>query len=587
MTSGRWRAARYGTAAVAVLTLATVSACSSGSSSSSSGAANPSASSSASGGTSVTSFPRSQTLYTSGSAYSPPTNWNPLDVGNDATGTQGLIYETLFLYDPIKSTYTPWLASAGTWNGTTYTITVRSGVKWSDGQPLTGADVAYSINLARTNAAHPYATNVTTVASATASGNTVTVKFKGTPGYTDWQGFLWRAPVLPQHIWSKMSASAQITGANTNPVGTGPMTLASHSAQEVAYQTKPDWWATSALGLSFKFKYLVDMVNGSNNQELGALTAGDVDWSNNFLPGINNLMTALNGNAGYGFKTFYAKSPYMLSANTVWLEPNTSKAPMSNVNFRKALAYGLNPTAIAQTVYGGIARPATPTGLLPTLDQYVDQSVVAQQGFSYNQAKAKQFLAQSGYHGQAITLQVPDGWTDWMQGISVIQQELSQIGINIQLIYPQYPARTANITNGTYDLALDNNAGLDSTPWSYFQRVYALPIAKQQTAQLNWERFSSPNDWALVQKAGTTPLTDTATLKTIYSQLESDFLQQLPQIPVWYNGAWFQGSTKYWTGYPASGTANANMPVMWANYIGAMTTVYALANLKPVPQTSS
>jgi len=73
-------------------------------------------------------------------------------------------------------------------------------------------------------------------------------------------------------------------------------------------------------------------------------------------------------------------------------------------------------------------------------------------------------------------------------------------------------------------LALDNNAGLDSTPWSYFQRVYALPIQPHQTAQLNWERFNSPNDWALVQKAGTTPLTDTATLKSIYSQLESDFL---------------------------------------------------------------
>src|SRR5215831_1174163 len=222
MTSGRWRAARYGTAAVAVLTLATVSACSSGSSSSSGSAkssASGSASSSPSSGGAVTSYPRSQTLYTSGSAYQPPTNWNPLNLGNYATGTQGLVYETLFLYDPIKGTYSPWLASAGTWSGTTYTLTVRSGVKWSDGQPLTGADVAYSINLARTNAADPYATNVATVASATANGDTVTVKFKGTPGYTDWQGFLWKAPVLPQHIWSKMSASAQITGANANPVG--------------------------------------------------------------------------------------------------------------------------------------------------------------------------------------------------------------------------------------------------------------------------------------------------------------------------------------------------------------------------------
>jgi peptide/nickel transport system substrate-binding protein len=587
MTSGRWRAARYGTAAVAVVTLATVSACTSGSSSSSSGAAKPSASSSASGGTSVTSFPRSQTLYTSGTAYAPPTNWNPLNLGNDATGTQGLMYEPLFLYDPIGGSYKPWLATAGSWSGTTYTITVRDGVKWSDGQPLTGADVAYSINLARTNASDPYAANVSTVSGATASGNTVTVKFKGTPGYTDWQGYLWRAPVLPQHVWSKLSASAQITDANSNPVGTGPMTLVAHTAQEVAYQTKPDWWATSALGLSFKFKYLVDIVNGSNNQELSALTAGDVDWSNNFLPGINTLITALNGNAGYGFKTYYPKSPYMLSANTVWLEPNTTKAPMNNVNFRKALAYGLNRAAIAQTVYGGIALPASPTGLLPTLNQYIDQNVVNQYGFSYDPAKAKQFLAQSGYHGQPVTLQVPDGWTDWMQGISVIQQQLSAIGINIQLIYPQFPARTANITNGTYDLALDNNAGLDSTPWSYFQRVYQLPINKQQTAQQNWERFNSPADWALVQKAGTTPLTDTATLKSLYSQLEAHFLQQLPQIPVWYNGAWFQGSTKYWQNYPASGSGNQNMPVMWERYIGAMTTVYALANLKPAPQTSS
>jgi len=260
---------------------------------------------------------------------------------------------------------------------------------------------------------------------------------------------------------------------------------------------------------------------------------------------------------------------------------------MSNVNFRKALAYGLNPTAIAQTVYGGIALPASPTGLLPTLNQYVDQNVVNQYGFSYNPAKAKQFLAQSGYHGQPVTLQVPDGWTDWMQGISVIQQQLSAIGINIQLIYPQYPARTANITNGIYDLALDNNAGLDSTPWSYFQRVYQLPIQKQQTAQQNWERFSSPKDWQLVQQAGATPLTNTAALKSIYSQLETHFLQDLPQIPVWYNGAWFQGSTKYWQNYPASSGGNQNMPVMWGGYIGAMTTVYALANLKPAPQTSS
>ena len=209
--------------------------------------------------------------------------------------------------------------------------------------------------------------------------------------------------------------------------------------------------------------------------------------------------------------------------------------------------------------------------------------MVGQYGFSYNQALAKQYLAKSGYHGQNLTLEVPDGWTDWMAGVQVISQDLAAVGIKVTPTFPQYAARTTDLTSGNYDLALDNNAQLDSTPWSYFQRVYALPIEKQQTAQLNWERFSSPSDWALVQQAGSTPVTDTAKLNSIYSQLEKDFLQQLPQIPVWFNGAWFQGNTKYWTNYAANGTGNENTPVMWGGYLGAMTTVYALAALSPAP----
>jgi peptide/nickel transport system substrate-binding protein len=589
-TGRRWRRARYGTVAVAVLTLGVASACSNSPSSSSSSASATAAASASSAQAAVTSFPRSETLYTSGTAYSAPSNWNPLDTGNFATGTQGLIYEPLFLYDPIKKTYDPWLATGDLnsgWQGDTYVINVRSGVKWSDGTALTGADVAYSINLAMKNAADPYSTNVATVASATASGNTVTVKFKGTPGYTEFTDYLWRAPVLPEAVWSKLPASQIATYANTHPVGTGPMTLDTYNAQEVAYQTQPNWWATSALGLNFKFKYLVDVVNGSNDQELGQLTAGAIDWSNNFLPGINQLMGAVGGNSGYTLKTFYSSTPYMLSANTVWLEPNDSVAPMSNVNFRKAMAYALNPAAIAQTVYGGIAASANPTGLLPGLSSFVNQGVVSADAPRYNTAKAKQYLAASGYHGQAITLQVPEGWSDWMDATTVIKDELQAVGINVSVIYPQANTRTANVDDGNYDLQLDNNAGADSTPWSYYQRVYALPIAKTQDSQLNWERIDSPADWSLVQQAATVPLTDTAKLDSIYTQLQTDFFAQQPVIPLWYNGAWFQGNTSVWSDFPASAGSDQNMPVMWAGYLGAMTTVYALADLRPTPAAAS
>ena len=152
---------------------------------------------------------------------------------------------------------------------------------------------------------------------------------------------------------------------------------------------------------------------------------------------------------------------------------------------------------------------------------------------------------------------------------------------------PSSNQRTADITNGNYDLALDNNAGLDSSPWSYFQRVYQLPIQKQQSSQQNWERYNSPADWNLVQQAASTPPSDSAKLNQIYSSLEKDFLQQQPEIPLWYNGIWFQGNTQYWSNFPSSTGGDQNIPAMWAGYIGAMTTVPALAQLAPAPPKAS
>ena len=587
----RWR---YGTAAVAVLTLGVASACSSSSSTpaASGSSSSASASSTASGSSSTLSFPRNETLYTSGTSYSAPTIWNPLDTGNFATGAQGLIYEPLYLYDPVKGDYNTWLsttAETSAWqaNNTKFVFTVRSGVKWSDGTPLTAADVVFSMTTALNNAKDPYNVNLASVQSITASGNTVTVTFKGNkPAYTEFEDYLWKAPVLQQAQWKSVPASQINTWPDTKPIGTGPMTLDTANQQEVAYQTRPagDWWANSALNMSFKFKYLVDFVNSSNAQEEGQLYAGQIDWSNNYLPGINALASQTSQ-----FKFYYPQAQnYMMSGNTVWLEPNTTKAPMSNVNFRRALAYALNPSAIATAVYGGIATPSDPTGLLPTLQSaYVTPNAAQLKPLeaTYNPAKAIALLKQSGYTGQTLTLEAPAGWSDWNSAQTVIASELGQVGIKVNVITPQYPQRVSDLVSGNYDLALDNNAALDTTPWSYFQRVYE-PVASptNDASQMNWERINSPSDWATVQALATTSPTDTATQSADYLKLEEDFLTQQPEIPLWYNGVWFQGKTQYWTNYPSSTGTDQNVPALWAGYIGAMTTVPALAQLTPAAQ---
>jgi len=538
---------------------------------------------------SITSFPRNETVYTSGTAGNSPNNFNPNDIGSLYTGTVGLLYEPLFLYDPIHNKFIPWLASSGSWNGHAYVIHVRNGVDWvsspsgSVAGTLTGADVAFNINMAKNNSASPYNSNVATVKSATASGNTVTVTFSGSPGYNAWQDFLFNAPIVPQSVWGKLSATDQMTTANLSPVATGPMLLAATTATEACYSINPHWWGGPELGLSFKFKYLCDEENTSNNQELSSVVSDQIDWDNNFLPGVSALVNgALGGNSGYSIKTYYPDKPYMLSANTVWLEMNTTKAPMNNVNFRKAVAYAVNLQQIATTVYTGMVQTANPTGLLPSLDPYVSQSVVSKYGFSYDPSKAKAYLKASGYKGQKLTIEVPTGWTDWMAGIDVIAQDLNAIGIHVTPTYPEYATRESDLIDGTYDLALDNNASIDSSPWSYFNRVYSLPIQAKQVAQNNWERYTDPVAWALVEKAGSTVPTDTSTLDSIYGQIEGRFLQTLPEIPLWYNGAWFQGNTTQWTNYPSStNTTDQYTPIMWHGWLGAMTTILGLAQLKP------
>jgi peptide/nickel transport system substrate-binding protein len=362
---------------------------------------------------------------------------------------------------------------------------------------------------------------------------------------------------------------------------------AATTTQSVAYTVNPKWWGIADLGLNFRFKYLVDVVNGSNNVELGQLLESNIDLSNNFLPGISQLISSpaatgkLNASGGYGLATYYPTAPYMLSANTVWLEPNLTKAPMNNLNFRKALAYAINPQQIANVIYSNIVNPATPTGLLPNLSSFIDKGVVSKYGYTYNPKLAKQYLKASGYKGQNVKIESPDGWTDWNTGSQVIVQQLAAVGIHATAYFPQYAARESDLTNGTYDLALDNNAGPSSTPWKYFDRVFQLPIAKQQTAQLNWERDNNPKAWALVQKLGSISPANTKGAQAVYSQLEQIFLQTLPEIPLWYNGAWAQYNTSYWKDFPTVATDHYT-PIMWGGWLGNMTTVLALAHLQPV-----
>ena len=58
-------------------------------------------------------FPRNETIFTTGTMWGPPSHWNPIPGAGDATGNRGLIYETLFHFNPNTLEMVPWLAESG------------------------------------------------------------------------------------------------------------------------------------------------------------------------------------------------------------------------------------------------------------------------------------------------------------------------------------------------------------------------------------------------------------------------------------------------------------------------------------------
>lgn len=536
------------------------------------------------------SLPRNETVYSSGTMYSPPTVFNPNMQGSFATGTEGFLYETLFLYDPIHNKYIDWLAQSGKWvNSTTYDLTIRNNILWSDGTPMTAKDVAFTILLSKTDPGIYYSSLGADIKSVAVTGTDSLVVHFTHPAAEDWQSFLYQDPILPQHIMGTWTNTELNTDPNaTSPVGSGPMTLYATNSTEVVYKTDSTWWATKDLGLSFKFTYWVDTVNSSNGVELSDFLANEIDLSNNFLPGITTLISSpatsggLSGKGGYGglLSTYLPKAPYMLSANTVWLEPNLTKAPMNNLNFRRAVAYAINTTQIASVDYTNMVDPANPTGLMPSQSSYIDAAAVKSYGFSYNPTLAKAYLAKSTYKGQTVTIECPDGWTDWMAAIDLMVKDLAAVGIHAKAYFPSFSTRETDLEDAKYDFSLDNNASIAADPYSYFFREFRLPISKVQTATDNWERDDNPAAWALVKKLNTLPMSDKSARQAVFNQLETIELQTLPEIPLWYNGAWAQFNSSEWTNWPgASKVGDQYTPVMWAGWLGQMTTVLALAHI--------
>jgi peptide/nickel transport system substrate-binding protein len=422
----------------------------------------------------------------------------------------------------------------------------------------------------------------------------VVFSFKGTPNYVQWQNLMWNLPMIsPAQARNNITNAASLTTYSPgNPIGTGPYQMDSKGydpTTRVVWVKKAHWWA-SDLGISPSPapRYIIDLVNTSNTNALSGVLSGIEDLNNNYLPGVNTLVD--QGKV----VTYFPKAPYMLSANTAWLEPNTTVKPLSDPVFRRALAEAVNVNQVVTQDYQNLVLPANPTGLLPTWNKYVDSASVKANGFSYDPAAAAAALSKAGYPKDSsgmfenkdgskidLDLSVPQGWSDWEAARDMIVSSAKAAGIRITAKVKDFNTWQSDRNTGNFDLVIDNAYQISDNPWTYWNGLYHLPVISSGTGQTfaNFERYSNPDAWSLVQKLDKTPPTNTAAIKTINTQLQTIEMQDMPMIPLWYNGVWAQFTSKYWTNWPAGGTSRQYFPAMWRGYL-QMTGIDMITHLK-------
>jgi len=464
----------------------------------------------------------------------------------------GALYEPLVYDNLLNDKKTPWLASDYQWStdNKTLTFTIRSGVKWTDGQPFTAADVVFSFALLKQHPEADLQSDWQVIQSVIQQGDdkvAFTFNQSAVPNFYQIAG---QTAIVPQHIWSAFKdPAAQVVKA---PVGTGPFTMSACTGQNITYKRNPNYWQK---GLPY-----LDTVNYpaflDNDPANAFLAAGQAQWGGQFIPNIDTYYVAKDPkNNHYWF-------PPIDNVN-VWF--NTTLAPLNNKAVRQAIAYSIDRGAVSQKGEFGYEPPGNQTGVLsPTFDSWIDKSQADKYGYKFDVAKAQGLLQQAGFtkgssgifqdsSGKKLSLSIINiaGYTDWVASVQVIQDNLKQVGIELKPVNLESTAYFDKLFTGNFELAYGSvNTSPGPSPYYELRNTLhsATTAAIGQTAAGDYGRYKNPALDALFDQYGAT--NDPAKQHDLIKQVEKIMLEDVPVIPVTEGVAWYQYSTKDFAGWP-------------------------------------
>jgi peptide/nickel transport system substrate-binding protein len=414
----------------------------------------------------------------------------------------------------------PWLAERWTTSadGRSFTLTLRPGLTWSDGQPFTSADVAFTVRaaqqlLAKGSLAVSLTVDGQPVAVATPDASTVVITLPSAfgPGIRLLDN-LW---ILPRHrLEAALTAGtfAQAWGTTTPPAelaGMGPFRLAAYEpGQRLTFDRNPHYWRRDDAGVALPYlDGVVLEIVPDQNGELVRLQSGAIDLTQNPLR-AEDYATARDleekgilavHEVGVGLNP----DVFFFNLRPAHWAKDPRAAWMFTDAFRQAISHAVDREAYANTVFLGAAvpihgpvSPGNKDWFWPDLPRYRFDRATSQQllrGLALDNRDTDAWLEDPSGVEARFTVLTYRGNSSLERGSQVLRESLERIGIAIDVVPLEPGALVERLLSGAFDAVFFNYLNTDTDP--AMQRDFWLSSGSahiwnigQKTPATAWER---------------------------------------------------------------------------------------------------
>lgn len=532
-----------------------------------------------------------------------PELWNPYVPGHRRdVGWHQLMMEPLFMSHLLTGEVDGWLGESMLPNETfdVWTLNIRDGVTWSDGEAFNADDVVFSVELVLSmnelndGGLRSWVTSVEKVDDLTVIFNLD----KPNPRFMmdHFAVKIWGSVAfVPEHIWAdKDPLTFTFYDPEQGwPVFTGPYKVVSVGESEFLYERDDNWWGAQ---INWKDLPAPEKVawtwRGPEEIRTAAMADNALDALHDISPGTYLALKQQNPNV----VAWTEELPFahIEPTCTRTLEFNTTVAPFDDRDMRWAINYAIDRDQIVEIAYEGatvksrsffpISAPLEKlvdkleeVGLydkypIPKHDPELAKEIIESKGYTLND---------NGYYekdGQELALRiiVHESFIEKLRWTQVVAEQLQRIGINATTTALAGSAWGDNIRLGNFEASGGwQTCGSTNEPWSSldnFNGKWAVPVGER--AARNYWRWSDEEFSALVDEMGTLPADDPKVEELFIAAMEI-YMRDLPVIPTTQARKLTPFNTTYWTGWPTAENPYTSPTDWWQN------THVIIHNLEP------